>query len=122
MKKNRYFVTIDEIIDALVEIRELKQRRTNNVSEVTKLQNKLRYTRLNDSDKRKLISELNTRKSMVKKIEIARFEMFIDLICRVRNLDSLSQGYTKRHFLSEMKTYIENKEITLKKTTEKNVH
>ena len=99
----------DVVIGVLVEMREFKERRTFLMSKITKLQTRLRHTRLDGAEKRVLVNELNDAKKMVKKVEIVRFEKFLDLIVKMRNIDSLKGAYTKRHFLSEVKTYLENK-------------
>ena len=100
---------LDEIvINALIKLREDKTRRRELKSKVSKIENELENRTLNSQKKRDLNKELNEINYVIKKTEIKRFEEFLKLIVYIRNIDSIKNGYKKKDFLSEVKTYLKN--------------
>jgi hypothetical protein len=110
-KSTKKDLTMNEILERLVELQELKKMRVNKMNAIHLLKSmpkshssKLRGKILKQLD---TIESVETLEKIKKNIEIYRFEKFIELICRIRNLTG-KQSYTKRHFLSEVQTYYKN--------------
>ena len=98
------------VLNALIKIREDKTRRRELKAKVSKIENELENKTLNSQKKQDLNKELDEINYVIKKTEIKRFEEFLKLIVYIRNIDSIKNGYKKKDFLSEVKTYLKNTE------------
>ena len=100
----------DIVLNALIKIREDKTRRRELKAKVSKIENELEDKTLNSQKKQDLNKDLNEINNVIKKTEIKRFEEFLKLIVYIRNIDSIKNGYKKKDFLNEVKTYLKNSE------------
>lgn len=106
-------LSMDDILTSLIELSEMKQRRIAVKSQITKTRTSLEYTKIDRIQKQSFMRDLETQEKILKQTEIKRFEKFVDLIVRIRNIDSVTNSYHKGHFISEIKTYFKHKRIEL---------
>jgi len=106
--KKKGITEIDDILQVLIELEKLKKERTRHVSMKSKWKNHLNYKQTTNIERQNIIAHLKDLDKIVRNLEVKRFERFLELIISIRNIDSLSGKYTKRHFLSEVDTYLTN--------------
>ncbi len=100
-------LTMDEILSVLAEMEDFRESIKKKKRQLTNHEQKLPFTDKNSRERMLMQKEMDRLEHDIQKQTKVRFENFLRLIVRVRNLGSVKGSYTKSNFMSEVKHYMD---------------
>ncbi len=100
-------LTMDEILSVLADMEKFRESIKKKKRQLTNHEQKLPLTAKNSQERMLMQREIDKLEHDIQRQTKLRFEKFLRLIVRVRNLGSVKGSYTKSNFMSEVKHYLD---------------
>lgn len=107
-------LTDEEVMKCFLAMEHYQNKINERKTEIAKLHIQFEHFAKNTQEQRRLMGEISERIRLNEKAKKSRFELFLKLIVRLRNQFTKKGTYTKRHFLVEVKRYLDTTEFTVR--------